>query len=189
MGAIASAIESIAAHFETSVPALHQCLREWPERNQRMSLGLGPHLSLTLTTERVRPCAAAWAGTTTNPLQLYRVAHLELGLQMDLWALTKAARDLVAPAVMSAFHPGLPQVRGLRIPSTAYWDRQLDVHVEGGSSADGDESADVGEFRRTWQLKVHTDWVVEASSPLIAQIRARATVDGVVEPDQILPPT
>lgn len=192
-----AAIARLVQHFSTAeIEYLGQSATKvvavdgWPERNVEYDLSMAPYLSVTeieIRREEHSPCFVGGTPVTAGA-SLVKVADLVLTLQLDMWAAYKVSRQQLALAVESLLHNGLPNWPGLRLTLPDYFEQPITVHSSAGRTVESEVTVAEGEFRRTWDLTVMANEVVEQTVPTQQQTTVRPTVDDIQATDTVVTP-
>jgi hypothetical protein len=179
---VSSALDALADHLTETIPGL-TARRGWPEANTALDIDEARHVAAVIAGPPeytlVSPRSVKQTGSTLLAIQ-YRVAEVEIPVQLDLWCAYRATRDDLVPLVETALHNRMPFQAGLWLSSAKYYGRPLTIETaKGGGSRfqDAPDAVARGEWRKTWDLTIRTDMVVEAEHPamLTAAIRAAVT--------------
>lgn len=184
---VSAALDAIAAYFQAAGISGLTARRGWPEANVELDLA-NPLLTVAATDRgRVVFVSPKLVDQSVADLCTYVVGELEVAATLDLWCAYRATRDDVAALVDAKLHNGLPFWSGLRVTSTGYYSRPVNVRAERISLPDDNDTAPRGEWRSSWALVVHSDVVAQATIPRLAHLALRVTTDlsGVelTEPD------
>lgn len=193
----AAAVRTLAAYFDTALPALDAdflpCVEGWPEWEEERVDTTGPFVSITPVRAGVAwhtPVTHAQSNTSaTEALVTYRLADVDLTLQVDLWDPYKERLHERAYLVEQAYHNDLPYSSGLILTATDHLDSRLSVYLaQEVRRVATTMSAKAGEQRKTWVLRAHMDMLVQATSPRQAQITALGTytIGGVALAEPLL---
>lgn len=170
MDPVSAAVAAVVEHLAGELPDV-QVFRGWPEPGQTLDLSMSSAVAVTAGRPRYELCPPAEVDRegTSSLAVTYRVALLEVTVQVDLWSSHRARRDQVSAALEGALHNQLPRTSGLWLTSAGYHDRPLSL--EAAEAFDHDElHPQRGEWRRTWSLTCQTDLVAVATYPAAAQV-------------------
>lgn len=194
---IDAALDAAVAYFASAVPTLADVVKGFPEHNDAIDLGAGAVLSVAqIGTPEAAYCSPGIVDTIDGqPLtHQYRVAWFTMFFQLDLWAPYKAQREIEGVLVDAALNNNLPYTSGLRLLSTGYYGRPLDIRpINGRLQDEGNDDAVRGEWRRTWDLEVRSDLIVDGvTTPrqdTITQVLTTALgTQDVIEPEYDITP-
>lgn len=184
---VSAALDAIAAHFAAAGISGLTARRGWPEANVELDLGAGPLLTVAATDRGRVVFVTPVRVDSADDLHTYKVGELEVAATLDLWCAYRATRDDAAALVDAALHNGLPFWSGLRVTSSGYFSRPVNVWAQRISLPDETDGAARGEWRASWALVVTSDLVAQATIPRLARIALRVSTDlsGVelTEPD------
>lgn len=176
---VAAALDALAAYFTTALPGC-AVLRAWPEAEADLDLS---KTTIVLTQAgpakgtRCPPGLVDQTDAAPNVVCRYRVAWLEVPIQIDCWSPFRAERDDQAPDIDEKLNNGLPYRPGLWIDSTGYYSRPLIVDTSAISFHDSGEDVSSGIWRRTWDGTIRSDLVAHATLPKLAVLTLRAETD------------
>lgn len=166
---VASALDTIAAHYLSEVGDLSRALRGWPEHNQDLKLGDGPVLALTLAQES-RTLVSPRQVDQDGDLVTYKIGMLRMQVQMDLWANYRAVRDKTGALVLAASHNRVPYQPGLFLTQGSFYSRPLNCTLGDARYDDAPNGVSKGIWRMRWDMEVVTDVVVQATVPQLQEL-------------------
>lgn len=182
------AIDAVVAYLDAAlVPGtLGAVLDGWPEHGTDLDVSGLPVVSVTDTdTRRTDVSARIIDSSTVDDVTTYtyRVAELEVELQIDVWSAYKDQATAIIDALTNALTGTPPKPPVLHLTSTGYYNRPLACHLSdwGRARPDGDAAA-TGRWVRTAILTVQTDLVRTTTHPVQTRVDGDLTVDdGAVE--------
>lgn len=155
--AFATYLDGVLATLDTPPSAV---LRGWPETDQGMDLDTGPVVSITQTGRAEEtPVHPSVLGTNATSYNV-RTALLTVPMQLDVWARSREALDIVTSAVDDALHNDLPYRPYLYLVATDHQNRPFCVRREGDAPDIDGDTAPTGEWRAIYTLSVEIDRVV-----------------------------
>jgi hypothetical protein len=176
---IDAALDALVAYFGTALAGQSITVRKgWPEEGVKLSLRSGSVLSVAAIpggqVATHSPYQVDQTGTGTLTVT-YRVGTLGFTVQLDLWAAYKATREAKAVLVEAALSNRLPWSPDLLVTSTNYYGRPITA-TRTGARFEGEEGASQrGQWRRSWDLRIGTDLVVQTTHPELIDLHLIAS--------------
>lgn len=185
---IASALDAIVTHLDTEVATLASVLRGWPEHRVDLDLSGGPVVAVVAgeaPEERINPIVLGSADDGDGGLVVtYKVANLVIPVQIDVWAAYRSQLDDAVAAIDAALANQVPATSSLWLTQANYYGRPLSGTVTGFRRADDAETAELGQWRATWNLEVVTDKVAQTTHPTITRIVTTITAQIAEDEDR-----
>jgi len=177
---VASALDALVTHLGTALGGSYTVLRGWPEHNTDLDLSGGPTVSVVAgepTETRISPYLLGTADElddedeeTGNLVATYKVANLEIPVQIDVWAAYRESLDSAMLAVGEALENQAPLSSGLWLTQSDYYSRPLSFDVTGSRRPDDADAAAVGEWRGTFLLRCSASRVAQRTWPKATEI-------------------
>jgi len=151
-------------------------LRGWPEGDTALDMA-----TPTLSVESVpgmeeSVCSPAPLGNPSAGVAVYKIGDLTIPIQMDLWAAYRETLDTYRLAVDAALANALPARPHLYLTATDHDARPFRVRrISDGGEIDG-ETAQRGEWRHTWQLRIDIERVASVTMAPTTTITVSPTV-------------
>lgn len=162
-----SAAAAVVTYFSGALSGV-TVRQGWPETDQELDLGE------PLLTVEPGPIDRNWCPPTlmgkSGSRWVWRIAHVEIQVQIDLWTAYQAQRDDTAQLVEDALHNRLPIQAGLFLTSTGYHNRALELNTSGAQADEDGDSALKGQWRYRWDATIKTDLVALTDTPEASQI-------------------
>jgi len=168
-----SAAQALVDHLAATVQVAYNGVtgplrvrRGWNEDTESYSTVDGPVAAVTAIGEPRASYHVPFTAERAATPFTWKVADLDISLQLDLWAPHRHTRDVVAEAVGRALHNDIPHRGGLYLTHSDYYGRPLTIHAEGGRSLDQDNlTPSAAEWRTMWTLRAESAKVVQAATP------------------------
>lgn len=189
-----SAADSMVAHLAATVEVTYdgvtgplRVVRGWGEDNQDYDLTSGPVASVTPISTRSdyhTPYTIDRAATVN-----WKVADLDITLQMDLWAPNRYTRDEVAELMTRALSNDVPYRPELYLTHADYYGRPICVIASDRRVYNSDRmTPSVAEWRCVWDLRVQSGLIIQAATPQQLNWTLRLHANSVLLPDITITP-
>lgn len=170
-----SAAQALADHLASSVVVTYNGVtgplrvrRGWNEDTEAYSLSDGPVAAVTATGIPVASwhAPANFERAPAGGLFSWKVADLQIQIQLDVWAPHRATRDRVAFAVDQALHNDVPYRGGLYLTQPDYYGRSVHFHADPPHNHEQDSlTPSAAEWRTTWALRAECAKIIQAATP------------------------
>lgn len=188
---IDNAVLAVVNHLAANVTATYNGVAEslrveqgWAENNKDVDL-TRPFAVVTHLSEIRHEHYPYLLNCSGPPPYKWHVADLLLTAQLDLFAPYRRTRAEVGELIRQNLHNDMPHRVGLFLNSADYFNSQITVHSERGRDSQMAPQAQVGEWRRTWDLDIACSEIVTTDTPTLASVLLRLRTSDTLPPDEI----
>lgn len=188
---IDNAVVALVAHLTANVmvtygneaPAALRVQRGWAENNQDVDLRTPFAVVTHFSEKRHEHNPYLLDDVAGPPPYRWHVADLTFSGQLDLFCPHRRTRAEIGDDIRVALHDDLPFRPGLHLTAADYHNARITIHSERGRDSQMAAQAQVGEWRRTWDLLITCSEIVETSTPELSSVllRVRTSDSGPTE--------
>lgn len=183
-----NAIRALVDHFAANavvtyngVTAPFRIFVGWAETNQDVDLRT-PFGVVTYFSEERQEHNPYLLNCDGPPPFRWHVADIKVAAQLDIFCPFRETRAEVGEVIRRNMHDDVPFRPGLHLTSADYYNSQITVHSGRARDSQFAGQAQVGEWRRTWDLTISCSEIVETNTPALSEVVLR------VAPSVTLPP-
>lgn len=153
------AVNALVTYLATALSGTCTVLKGWPETDIEADIATLPVLSVVEVPGGVEdnPASPALLGSVAAGVVTVTQGPMSIAVQLDLFAPYRATLETVGLAVDAALHNDLPWRPHLYLTATGYDSAPMTIiRLSTRTEFDG-ETAQRGEWRRTWSLRAELD--------------------------------